>query len=279
MKKIKNFLKLIRGKHYVKNLLLFVPLAFAGGISLKMILKIIIGFFSFSFLASSIYIINDIKDLPNDRLHPTKKNRPIASGEISIKAAIIISIVLFILSFGLNYFTHSKMTYLLLIFYFTLNISYSLYLKEKPIADIFSLILFYIIRIYYGGYLVNVPISDSLLLTISSAAAFLTFGKRRNEFKKSTETRKVLKFYTKEFLEKFMYICLGLTLVFYSLWAMEQDGKHMVISIPIVFVIFLKYSLDIESSDEGDPTEVLFKDKVLIILAFVYAVLMLVLLR
>lgn len=270
--KIKTFFKLIRCRHYVKNILLFVPIFFAHQMTRNLIIKEFVAFLAFSFMASTIYIINDIKDVAKDRLHPTKKNRPIASGQISIKRAIIIACLLGIFSLILNYFTYSsKESYLILISYFILNIAYTYKLKHQPIIDIFLLISFYILRIYYGGVVANVNISDWLFLTVMCASAFLTFGKRRNELLKSQDkTRSVLKYYNKEFLDKFMYLSLSLTLVFYSIWVIEQEIKYLIFSIPILFAIFLKYCLNVESDSDGDPTEVLFKDKILISLCIIY---------
>ena len=281
LKKIKTFLKLIRLKHYIKNILLFVPLFFAHKMTKGLMMKEIIAFFSFSFMASTIYIINDIKDVNKDRLHPTKRNRPIASGDISVFKAIVIAFVMGLLSLLLNYFTDSSSkSYLILILYFILNIGYSFRLKHEPIFDIFLLASFYILRLYYGGVVVDVNISDWLFLTVMSASFFLTFGKRRNELMRSSDkTRSVLKYYNKDFLDKFMYLSLTLTLVFYSIWTIEQEKKYLIISIPILFAIFFKYALNVEGESDGDPIEVLLKDKLLISLCILYMGLMYGLMR
>ena len=281
MQKIKIYLKLIRVKHYVKNILLFVPLFFAHQMTKGIVLKECIAFFAFSFMASSIYIINDIKDVEKDKIHPTKKNRPLASGVISKKNAIFLTCILVVFSLILNYFTYSsKESFLVLILYFILNIAYTFKLKNEPIIDIFLLVSFYILRLYYVGIVVNINISDWIFLTVMCASFFLTFGKRRNELiKTSDKTRSVLKYYNKEFLDKFMYVTLSLTLVFYSIWTIEQEIKYLILSIPLLFMIFLKYSLNVEGQSDGDPTEVLFSDKVLIALSILYIGFMFALMR
>jgi len=280
MKKIKFYLKLIRLKHYIKNILIFIPIIFAKAITRSNVKATIFGFLAFSFMASTIYIINDIKDVKNDRMHPTKKYRPIASGEISIFKANILAIIMFFLSLFMNCFVKEQViSYTLLITYFCFNLFYSFGLKKRPIVDIMLLVSFYILRIYYGGAIINVTISDWLLLTITFAALYLTFGKRRNEFIKSKDTRDVLKYYNKEFLDKFMYLSLALTLVFYSLWVIEQEIKYLSFSVLILFTIFLKYSLIVEGDSDGDPTEVIFKDKSLLIWGFVYIAFVLLLMR
>lgn len=278
--KMKSFFRLIRVKHYIKNILLFAPLFFAHKMTKGLILKELVAFFAFSFMASAIYIINDIKDANKDRLHPTKKYRPIANGEISVFKAIIIAIIMILLSLLFNYFTNSSInSYLILALYFILNIAYSFKLKHEPIFDIFLLASFYILRLYYGGVVVGVNISDWLFLTVMSASFFLTFGKRRNELMRSSDTRSVLKYYNKDFLDKFMYLSLTLTLVFYSIWTIEQEIKYLIISIPLLFAIFLKYALDVEGESDGDPIEVLLKDKKLISLCVLYMGLMFGLMR
>jgi len=278
--KIKTYIKLIRLKHYIKNILLFVPVFFAGALNKNSIKETIIGFFAFSFMASTIYIINDIKDVKNDKNHPTKKNRPIASGKVSILKAVLIAILMFILSLVFNYFTKARyISYSILMLYFSFNLFYSFGLKHKPIVDIMLLSSFYVLRIYYGAAIVGVKVSDWLLLTVTFAALYLTFGKRRNEFIKSRDTREVLKYYNQQFLDKFMYLSLTLTLVFYSLWVIEQEIKYLSISILVLFMIFLKYSLIVEGESDGDPTEVIFKDKSLIVLGIIYILIVFFLMR
>lgn len=280
MKKIKSYLKLMRVKHYIKNILLFIPMIFAREITRSNIKTACFGFIAFSFMASVIYIINDIKDVKNDRLHPTKKYRPIANNEISIFKANLLATLLFTLSLIANYFVKEQViSYTVLIIYFCLNLFYSFGLKKKPIIDIMLLALFYILRVYYGGIIIGIAISDWLFLTITFASLYLTFGKRRNEFVKSRETRDVLKFYNKDFLDKFMYLSLSLTLVFYSLWAIEQEIKYLSFSVLILFAIFLKYSLIVEGESDGDPTEVIFENKSLIVLGFIYFIYMFFLMR
>ena len=280
MEKIKTYLKLIRVKHYIKNIILFIPMLFANALTKSNIKQATIGFIAFSFMASFIYIINDLKDYKNDINHPTKKNRPIASGKISKTNAMIVAVLMLILSLVINYFLRVKtLSYSLLIIYLCFNLFYSFGLKKKPIVDILLLVSFYILRIYYGGVIVGVKISDLLFLTITFASLYLTFGKRRNEFMKSKDTRDVLKYYNKDFLDKFMYVCLALTIIFYSLWTIEQNIKYLSFSVIIVLAIFLKYSLIIESDSDGDPTDIIFKDKAIILLGVIYLAFMLYFMR
>lgn len=280
MNKIKSYLKLIRVKHYVKNVLIFIPIIFANAITRANVKSTVLGFIAFSLMASTIYIINDIRDVKNDRLHPVKKNRPIASGAVSIFEANVIAIIMFIAALVINYFVKNHIvSYSLLLTYFSLNLFYSFGLKKRPIVDIMLLVSFYILRVYYGGTIVGVGISDWLFLTITFASLFLAFGKRRNEYLKSKDTRDVLKLYTKDFLDKFMYMSLALTLVFYSLWVIEQGVKYLSFSVLIVFTVFLKYSLIVEGESDGDPIEVLSKNKSLLLWGVFYILFVYLLMR
>ena len=267
------YLKLIRVKHWIKNLLIFIPLICSGFINIDNVLNLIIGFFSFSFMSSFIYIINDIKDIEKDKLHPRKKKRPLPSGKITKKRAIIIAIILLIASLSFNYIIHKEIlntSLYLLLGYMIINVLYSMGLKNIAILDIILLATGFIIRVYYGASIINVQVSDWLFLTILNASLFLGLGKRKKELINNKDSRKVLKEYNESFLDKFQYISLGLMLVFYSLWTIEQDIKLLSLTIPLLIIIFMKYCLIIEKSDEGDPTTILYQDKMLLFLCLIY---------
>lgn len=272
---MKKYIELIRAKHWIKNLLIFIPLICSGFINAENVLNLIIGFFSFSFISSFIYIINDIKDIEKDKLHPRKKKRPLPSGEITKKRAIIIAIILLIASLSFNYIIHKEIlntSLYLLLGYMIINVLYSMGLKNIAILDIILLATGFIIRVYYGASIINVQVSDWLFLTILNASLFLGLGKRKKELINNKDSRKVLKEYNESFLDKFQYISLGLMLVFYSLWTIEQDIKFLSLTIPLLIIIFMKYCLIIEKSDEGDPTTILYQDKMLLFLCLIYGI-------
>lgn len=278
---MRQYLKLIRPFHWVKNVLIFVPLFFSGQLfNTQKLFLLLLGFIAFSFTASSVYIINDIQDAEKDRKHPKKRFRPIASGKISKRNASIFLIVLLLVSFAI-------MTYLSIvnhnpwasigfpIFYLIMNIAYSNGLKNVPLVDVVIIAIGFVIRLLYGGVLVGITISDPLLLTVISASMFLGFGKRRNELKKGTSTRKVLKAYSMEFLDKIMYVFIGLTLVFYSLWSIVGNWL-LVYTVPIAMVIVADYCLIIEGGNsDGDPAEVLKHSKALWILLALFVLMLL----
>lgn len=280
---MKYYLKELRVHHYIKNLLIFTALIFSGNLfNGKNLLNGFLGFAAFCLVSSAVYIINDIFDVEKDRRHPTKCNRPIASGKIPVKNAWITFTVLVAASAAINAFVFNPFASALLALYLLLNLAYSFGLKNIPIVDVTILVSGFLIRIVYGALITNIQISDWLYLTVIAIAFYFALGKRRNELKSinSDETRKVLKFYNVGFLDKNMYMCIGLANVFYALWAMEKSAgatdnhRFLIWTFPLVLLILMKYSLNVEGDSDGDPVEVLIHDKILIILCVIYAAVM-----
>ena len=284
VKIMKNYLKLLRIKHWLKNGLVLLPLFFGKSIfNLNKIYSVLIAFVIFSFISSIVYIINDINDIEADRNHPKKKKRPLASGKVSIKNAILVLILLMILSISLIIYIYNKTTNIFIILipllYLILNILYSTKLKHIPIIDVAILVSGFVLRVYYGGIASNIEISSWLYLMIMFGSFYLGFGKRRNEMKHNN-TRKVLKYYNKEFLDKNMYVSLGLSIISYSLWCVDPltklniSSNYLILTIPLVMMIFQKYSLIIEGDSDGDPIEVILNDRLLISLITAYIIVM-----
>lgn len=284
MSKIKEYLKLIRVKHYVKNLLIFLPLFFSGLYKdIDKTLICIAGFIFFCLVSSIIYVINDMSDIEKDRLHETKKNRPLASGAISIKSAyaVIFSLVFCcLLLIGVLIFLNGNLYALLLpLLYVIINILYSKGLKNVVLLDVVILVSGFLIRLFFGGILVDAEVSNWLYLTVMSGAFYMGFGKRRNEFIRNKEkTRKVLKYYNKDFLDKSMYVCLTLTIVFYSMWTVDpvvvgKLGNQLLIwTVPLLMIILFQYSLSVEKDSDGDPVEVLVNSKSLMTTVLIYVI-------
>lgn len=274
---VKKYFQLIRIDHWIKNILLFVPMFCGKALSFENICITILGFIAFGLCTSFVYIINDIMDIDNDKLHPRKKHRPLSSGQIKINVALGIAIILLFLSFLFNYIISSSffnLSYLLLFVYIVINLFYSCFLKNLVIIDIVLLTLGFVLRIYYGASLINIEVSDWLFLTIMCGALFFGLGKRKKEMISDINTRESLLKYNKVFLDKFQYIALNLTLVFYSFWAMMQSDNYLLYTIPLVIVIFMRYCLIVETKFEGDPVTVFYSDKVLISLCAIYMMVM-----
>ncbi len=273
---MKPYFKLLRIKHYSKNVLLLLPLVFGRALSDTALLwRIVLGFAAFCLLSSAVYIFNDSLDVEKDRLHPTKKNRPIASGAVSIPVARVISIVLLIGSLVINALASrgEVLPWVFLVLYAVLNAGYSLRFKDVPLVDVTILMSGFLLRLLYGSALVDIKISEWLYLTVVSLSFFMGLGKRRNELiahesgDTAGETRAVLSRYTASFLDKSMYMCLMLSVVFYALWCVDASttgmisGNYLLWTVPLVLLICMKYSMTIEGKSDGDPVEVLFGDK------------------
>lgn len=279
---MKPYLKLMRIHHYIKNFLVFAALACSGQLfHWDKLLSGITGFIAFCMVSSVVYIINDIRDVEKDRKHPTKCKRPIAAGTVSVKQAWGLAALLLLIAAICNFLTFHWASTLLLALYLVLNLAYSFGLKNIPIVDITILVAGFLIRVLYGACVTEITVSNWLYLTVITLAFYFALGKRRNELKQlgGGETRKVLKAYPVSFLDKSMSMCLTLANVFYALWSMDENtvssyNEYLVFTVPIVLLITMKYSLDVEGDSDGDPVEVLLHDKVLLTLCVVYLAVM-----
>jgi len=279
------YIKLIRVKHYLKNLLVFLPLFFNASIfDMDLFIRTGTGFISFCFISSVVYIINDIKDVEYDRLHISKRTRPIANNSIPIKKAILLVIILGLMSITLS-ITASNSNYYLVLFplvYLAVFFAYSIKWKHIPILDITILASGFLMRLMYGSAISGIAISGWLYLTVIVVSFYMGIGKRFNELKinedlaESERIRHVLTFYTINFLDKSKYMFLCLAIVFYSLWTIDPitiertNSEYLFWSVPLVIIICLLYNLNIETHDDGDPIEVLYKNKPLMILTLLF---------
>lgn len=287
---VSDIIRLMRPRHYIKNLLVFVSIAFERTLfDGRTFLKVFCGFLAFSLLTSVVYIINDIRDAEADRQHELKRLRPIASGAIPVPAAVITAVVLLIASLLLNARVSASLsnTLLIMLAYLTVNIGYSLGLKNVPLLDVVLLAAGFLLRVLYGAALINSNVSAWVYLTVISLSFYLGLGKRRNELKKAAGkeiTRKVLAFYSYDFLDKFMYLCLSCAVIFYALWSadakiIEKYGTDKLVwTVPLVIVLLMKYSADIESDSYGDPVDVITHDRILLVLSAVFCLVMFLLL-
>lgn len=284
---MKQYLKLMRVHHYIKNLLVFAALACSGQLfNLEKLTSSLAAFIAFCMVSSVVYIINDIRDKEKDRMHPTKCKRPIAAGTVSVTNAVGFGILLLLIAMICNGLVFHVPSTLLLALYLVLNLAYSFGLKNIPIVDVTILVSGFLIRILYGALITEITISNWLYLTVITLSFYLALGKRRNELKQigDGETRQVLKAYPVSFLDKSMGMCLTLANAFYALWSMDEqtisfyNNEYLIFSVPIVLLITMKYSLDIEAESDGDPVEVLLRDKALLTLCILYLAVMFVIL-
>ncbi len=270
-------LKLLRVEHYIKNGLCFVPLIFHGKLfDGKLFLITLYGAAAFSALSSCVYIYNDIRDIESDRKHPRKCRRPLASGQVSLPAAWLLCGIMaaIALTFGYMGGGEAWLPWSLLAAYAISNLLYSVWLKHIVLVDVGILASGFLLRLFYGAALASISLSAWMFLTILSASLFMGLGKRRNEMRceNSHQIRSVLNGYSWNFLDRNMYLTMGLTITFYALWTINSSfspEKNMQITpimwtVPGVIFILMRYSLIIERGVEGDPIRVMFSDRILL---------------
>ena len=268
------YIKLLRVKQYVKNLFIFLPLIFGMQIfNLKAFTNVTVGAILFSFACSVIYILNDIKDIEEDKNHPKKSKRPIASGQISVKNAILTALVLFIFSLCGSFMLNLKFGFCVVI-YLIMNLLYTYKLKYLPIIDILIISFGFLIRVIAGSFLANVIPSEYLILMTFLISLFIAFAKRYDDVllaANGKSTRKNIYGYNKEFIIISMAVIASINIVSYILYTLsditiEQFGSHY-LYLSTVFVVagFLRYfQITFVGQTSGSPTEILCSDKFII---------------
>lgn len=237
----KYILKEIRVSHRIKNILIFSPLFFSGNLlNTNYYINLIAWFFAFSFIASSIYIINDLFDIEKDKKHPKKKYRPLASWKITKKIAYFLIILLGSISILISFSISISFT-LLLIAYFISNLIYSIRTKHIPILDILFISIMYFMRILAWAFIINVEVSSWIFITIFFWSMFLISAKRYAELmSNTTEKRKVLELYNEKVLESIFLLSMSISLVSYILYTVSKWWIYFYSTLFISY-IFIKY--------------------------------------
>jgi len=275
----RSVLKLLRPKHYIKNLFIFMPLFFAGQFSdVQQLIKLFIAFLAFSMCASAIYILNDSRDIAEDRLHPKKKLRPLAAGTISLQTAVILMILLFASGvFLMGYLSLHALGILGL--YLVLNILYSFFLKHVSILDVTIIAIGFVLRIFVGAIVTDTPLSQWIVIMTFLLALFLALAKRRDGVLIFLETnqniRKVIKDYNLKFVEGAMMIMSSVTIVAYILYTTSTEvvqrlnSEYVYLTSIYVILGILRYmQLSLHENNSGSPTDLVLKDSFLIAVIF-----------
>ena len=288
MNKLKSIINLLKIKHYVKNIVVFIPLVFSlKFLELNATLEAVIAFIAFDLIASSVYIFNDILDVENDKLHPVKKFRPIASGKISIHLAWIL-FVLFAISAFIVALTVNKLVFLSIFLYLILNILYSLQLKFLPIIDALGIALGFILRILAGCFAISVVPSPLVILLTFFTSMFFTFSKRKLEYKLLDDKglcRKSIKGYNETLLNQFVMANAVLSIAFYITYMLDSTtiqrtgSEYLFITvIPFTIIIYRLVFKIYTANDNDDPAEFFYHDKTLKILIFTYLIILFIVL-
>jgi 4-hydroxybenzoate polyprenyltransferase len=268
---LRAILKTMRLKQWTKNAFVLAALVFDRQLTNPISFgRSIAGFFLFCLLSSSVYIINDILDVEADRQHPKKKNRPIAAGKLSVPAAITATVIILTITFPFT-FLLSPGFFAVSVFYFLLNLAYSIWLKHIPLVDVLVLSTCFVLRVGAGVTLINVErFSPWLYVCTTLLALYIGFGKRRSELStlagSASSHRKVLEGYTIPFLDQLILIVSGTTIVAYSLYTFSAPNlpvNHtMMLTIPFVLYGIFRYLylLQVEQAG-GAPDELLLTDR------------------
>ncbi|MDP2649885.1 MAG: decaprenyl-phosphate phosphoribosyltransferase [bacterium] len=298
-----DILRLLRPRQWLKNFAIFVAVTFTGQLfNPEVIGKVLIAFLIFCGISSAIYIINDIFDLEKDRMHPFKKFRPIAHGDISILQGLVIAFILIIISVIVS-FNLTPAFFILMIVFLTLQFSYSFFLKNIAVIDIITLAAGYILRVYAGEAITGFHISVWLLLTTISISLFLAVGKRKSELTlvsqytdaQIKQTRKSLSHYSEKILDLYASIFATSTFISYALFTFLENPVGfklslglfmpdfsptffqrkwlMITIIPVVYGL-MRYVQDIYEKSEGEsPEKVLLSDKPLLLTVVIWSLL------
>lgn len=269
---MKHYIKLIRPKDWAKNAFLFLPLFFAGRLfEADLLLQVLEGFACFSLIASSIYILNDYRDIEDDKKHPEKRNRPLAAGLVNKNSAFILSIVLMLAGFAWAWFIRDKFFFVLLI-YFLLNLAYSLGLKKIPILDIMIISIGFVLRVKGGAVIAKVGLSEWLTIMVFLLALFMALAKRRDDvllkIKSGTAMRAAVKGYNLDFINIALSLICSVIIVAYFMYTMSDSvidrlGTYR-LYYTCLFVLagmFRYLQLIYVHSDSESPVKILYRDR------------------
>lgn len=268
---LKAILKTMRPKQWTKNVFIFAALVFDRQLTrIDSLQRTLICFFLFCLISSAVYIINDIMDVEADRNHPTKKNRPIASGNLPIPTAIISAVMLLVVSLPLAYLLSPSFA-LICVTYLLMNLAYSKWLKHVPLLDVFIIAAGFVLRVAAGVTVISVErFSPWLYIVMTLLSLYLGFGKRRAELTLLTSGaqshRKVLEGYSLPLLDQLITIVSSTTIIGYSLYTFSAPNlptNHtMMLTIPFVMYAIFRYLYLIQIKNSGGaPEEILMKDR------------------
>ena len=289
MVNLSSLISVARPIHWVKNLALFAALVFTGGLNQpEFLIKVFWAFISFNLATSATYIINDIFDSKLDRLHPIKKNRPIASGKLSMPMAITEALALIFMALILANSLH-PLFFLTVFGYVFMQAFYSAGLKNLPVVDILLIAAGFVIRVYAGAFVIDAHLSVWFLLCVISTALFLASGKRRAELniieKTSEITRKSLIRYKRELLNSYVTMFGNAAWMSWALFSFFESpkaslnvwlflaelskattiNKLLMVTIPITIFAIMRYEALIFDDRSEAPEKLLLTDKSLII--------------
>jgi decaprenyl-phosphate phosphoribosyltransferase len=279
---MKAVLRTGRPKQWIKNVLVFAAPAAAGVLDQRdAILQTLVAFVGFCLAASGTYFLNDANDAAADRLHPTKRLRPIAAGELDARTARIIAVVLILLALAVTAPVNDFKLAAVVGSYVVITLSYTMWLKYEPVIDLAAVAAGFVLRAIAGGAATGVPLSDWFLIVAGAGSLFIVTGKRHAEQVElgsdSLEHRRTLGEYSTAFLGYVRAVASGVMITAYCLWAFENaastgDETWFRLSIVPFVIAVLRYALVIDQGGGGAPEEVVLSDRVLQVVGLVWIV-------
>jgi len=259
--RIRGAIRLLRPKQWVKNAFVLAPLMFtAKFLDAEALGQALFACFLFCVASSATYIVNDIYDVEQDRLHPRKsKTRPIAAGIVSVRAAgILLSVLYAILIVGA---LMAPRVAVVLAAYLVLTLAYTLILKHQPVIDIFTIAIGFVLRVYAGATALDVPVSGWMFVTTLSLALYLAAVKRRQELTQAgADGRRVLASYSVALVNRYAEMSSTGALLFYSLFVMSTKPQ-LLVTIPLVLFGVFRYWYVVEELEGGEsPTDAVLAD-------------------
>jgi decaprenyl-phosphate phosphoribosyltransferase len=273
---VSGLLRAVRPRQWVKNcLVVAAPLASADLVQVGVLSKIGLAFAAFCLAASAVYLVNDTVDVAEDRAHPVKRNRPIAAGQVPVKLAVGTSVVLFLAALVVALLASPQLLIVIAV-YIAVQLGYCFGLKHQPVIDICIVASGFLIRAVAGGAAAAIPLSQWFLLCAGFGSLFMVAGKRYAEFVLAERTgakiRKSLERYSASYLRFVWTLSATVLIMTYGLWAFEIRAAHhnsvwTVISIVPFVVAVLRYAVDVDGGNGGEPEEIALADRVLQVLA------------
>lgn len=267
-------IKAIRPRQWVKNVLvLAAPVAGLGsGIRYdyaQMLTQVALAFVVFSLAASSVYLVNDVRDVEADREHPTKRFRPIAAGIVPEWLAYCLAVLLGVASLGIAWLVTPNLA-LVMAVYLAMQLAYCFGLKHQAVLDICIVSSAYLLRAIAGGVATDIPLSQWFLLSAAFASLFMVAGKRYAELQLAERTgaaiRKSLESYTSTYLRFVWTLSATAVVICYGLWAFERDrhsGSWFAVSMVPFTIAILRYAVDVDGGLAGEPEDIALRDRVL----------------
>jgi decaprenyl-phosphate phosphoribosyltransferase len=252
----------MRPQQWTKNLIVFAAPVFSMSYSLRVAAFALLAFFAFCAISSATYLVNDAADVRADRLHPLKRYRPIAAGQLSVRAAVLAAGSLVVASVWLSLLISPGLV-LAVAIYGLLQVAYNLWLKREPIVDVLTVSAGFVTRAIGGAAAASVMVSTWFLLCVALLATFLALEKRRAELRalgEASPTRAVLREYSLNLLGRIEDIVVAAGLIAYSLWAAQRTEKHwMLVTVSLVAYVLFKYQMLAEKGGGEEPETVLLK--------------------